>query len=121
MGVMPVSDQMWKQWERTVAKDLGGERTGPRGFSLPDVLLDDLAPECKYTRGGWPNGARWKKWINQAKHNAGLMSKPWAIFFCNAHGNGKPQEKYVILPYADYVYLYQQNRELINLKDKELT
>lgn len=102
---------MWKQWERNVAKDLGGERTGPRGFSLPDVLLDDLSPECKYSRGGWPNRARWKKWIDQAKHNAGLRDQEWAVMFCDAKGHGKKQEKYVVIDYDYFVELYTKENE----------
>lgn len=98
---------MWKHWERQVAKDLGGERTGPRGFALPDVLLDDLAPECKYSKA-WPNVARFRKWIEQAKHNAGLRGQPWAIFFCLAKGQGTKQERYVLVDYDYFLDLYNK-------------
>lgn len=37
-----------KAWEREVAKNLGGTRTGPRGKDLPDCIdVPLVAPECK--------------------------------------------------------------------------
>ncbi len=41
--------KQWKEWEREVARDLGGTRTGPRGFDVPDVidLPGGFSPECK--------------------------------------------------------------------------
>ena len=47
-SVRTVADKPWKAWERKVAKDLGGTRTGPRGHDLPDSIDAPLiAPECK--------------------------------------------------------------------------
>lgn len=41
-------DKPWKAWERKVAKDLGGTRTGPRGKDLPDAIdVELVAPEAK--------------------------------------------------------------------------
>lgn len=43
-----MADKPWKVWERKVAKDLGGSRTGPRGMDLPDCIDAPLvAPEAK--------------------------------------------------------------------------
>jgi hypothetical protein len=35
---MAKQSKQWKDWEREVARDLGGTRTGPRGFDVPDVV-----------------------------------------------------------------------------------
>ena len=105
-----MSDQSWKQWEREVATDLGGERTGPRGFAVPDVVgLDDVGVECKYTRNGWPNKSKWSKWMTQAKHNSEVNGYSWwGIFLCLGGGKGTKQEKYVLIPYDYFVELYMK-------------
>ena len=53
MSLQPKQSKQWKTWEREVASDLGGKRTGPRGEDLPDVmdLPGNFAPECKVTNG----------------------------------------------------------------------
>ena len=52
MSLPPNRSKQWKDWEREVARDLGGKRTGPRGFDVPDVvgLPIEFAPECKYQK-----------------------------------------------------------------------
>ena len=37
-----------KNWEREVAKDLGGNRTGPTGKNSVDVDYPHVGIECKY-------------------------------------------------------------------------
>lgn len=54
------SNPGWKQWERTVARLMGGVR---RGYSLrsgPDVITADWIPECKY--GEYVPSVLWKWW-----------------------------------------------------------
>lgn len=44
-----MADKAWKAWEREVARDHGGTRTGPTGRDTPDVTgVQLIAPECKY-------------------------------------------------------------------------
>ena len=45
-----MTDKLWKQTERAIAKRLGGERVGPRGKSTADVLTSRLAIEVKTRR-----------------------------------------------------------------------
>ncbi len=38
---------MWKDFERRVARSIGGRRVGPTGTATPDVISDWLRIECK--------------------------------------------------------------------------
>lgn len=122
--------QQWKAWERRVARDLGGVRTGPRGLGLPDVLdlPDGLAPECKYGKPTWflSEASRWlsatlRSAIKQAQTNApakprakqarpgatrqGDQAKvPWAVLLMEKGTS----TRYAILPYEYFVDLYRK-------------
>lgn len=91
-------------WEREVAKDLGGERTGPRGLGLPDVSAIEAphpfnlyAPECKYGQ----RLALREADIQQAIKNA--RGRRWGLFLREA----KTGRRMVALPYADFLILWE--------------
>ena len=101
--------QVWKAFERECAKDLGGTRTGPLGFGLPDVSgLSDLAPECKSQARLTLRG----KDIDQAIRNAGHVNKKW---WCLLLRENRTAKKLAVLPYEYFVELYT------NQKTKEVS
>lgn len=98
-------DKAWKVWERTVARDLGGERTGPTGRDLPDVTgINLLAPECKYQKRLAYREADWEQARENAK-NVGPMHMP-ALFLKERGG----QRIRVVMDYPDFVILYHLAR-----------
>ena len=96
---MPQSSQ-WKAAERKVAKDLGGKRTGPRGFNTPDVydVPGGLAPEVKYQGRLSLKAAD----IAQAEKNA--RGSKWALFLFKARSS----KKYVVVEYDYFLELYKK-------------
>lgn len=89
----------WKRWERNVAKDLGGTRTGPTGLGQPDVinLPVPFAPECKY---GAALSLR-KADMEQAKRNAD--GKPWGLFLMQKQTG----VKVVVLDYKFFLEMWE--------------
>lgn len=97
---------VWKVWERQVASDLGGLRTGPLGFGLPDVSgLPLLAPECKAQARLTLRG----KDMEQAVRNAGHVGKPWWGLFLRENRTAR---KVVVIPYEYFVELYNNQKDL---------
>lgn len=102
-------DKAWKVWERTVARDLGGERTGPTGRDLPDVKgIWLLAPECKYQKRLAYREADWE----QARENAEGVGLVPALFLKERGG----KRIRVVMDYADFLELYR----LANPKEEQL-
>jgi hypothetical protein len=97
MSRMKQSKQ-WKDWEREVARDLGGTRTGPRGFDVPDVidLPREFAPECKYQKRLSLKNAD----LEQADHNA--RGKEWALFLRESH----TARRYTVVPYKTFLKMW---------------
>jgi hypothetical protein len=95
MSLPPNRSKQWKAWEREVAADLGGKRTGPRGEDLPDVmeLTGGFAPECKYQKRLSLKDAD----LKQAHHNA--RGNMWGLFLREAR-SGK---RYVVVPYRTFL------------------
>lgn len=100
--------QVWKSHERSVAKDLGGTRTGPMGDALPDVILDGpLAPECKSMARLQLRG----KDMEQAIRNAANVGKPyWGLFL----RENRTARKVVVIPYDYFLYLYNRQTKEVN-------
>lgn len=98
MSLPPTRSKQWKDWEREVARDLGGTRTGPRGFDVPDVvdLPVPFAPECKYQK----RLSMKTEDIKQAIHNA--RGKPWGLFLREA----RTGRRFVILPYDIFLSMW---------------
>jgi len=94
-------DTSWKRWERDVANTLGGTRTGPQGEGLPDVLLHDLAPECKL-QGKLRLRSRD---LEQAQRNA-PEGKHWALLL-KERNTGR---KLAIVDYTYFVDLYLRSQ-----------
>lgn len=92
-----MADKGWKKWEREVAADLGGQRTGPQGKNLPDVSGIEIAPECKYYSALMLR----TRDLDQAKFNA--KEKPWVI---PMKAKGDRKGAIAILPYDFFVELY---------------
>lgn len=98
MSLPPNRSKQWKDWEREVARDLGGKRTGPRGFDVPDVvdLPVDFAPECKYQKRLSLKDAD----LKQAAHNA--RGKEWSVFLREA----KTGRRFVVVPYKTFLKMW---------------
>jgi hypothetical protein len=96
---------VWKVWERRVAGDLGGSRTGPLGFGLPDVSgLRDLAPECKAQARLTLRG----KDMEQAIRNASHVNKRWWGLFLRENRTARTV---VVIPYDYFVELYNNQKD----------
>ena len=106
---MATQSKQWKEWEREVARDLGGTRTGPRGFDVPDVidLPGGFSPECKYQK----RLALKTEDLKQAEHNA--RGSEWALFL----REGKTGRRFVVVPYNTYTKMWNE----IHTEDKEDT
>jgi hypothetical protein len=98
MSLPPNKSKQWKAWEREVAADLGGKRTGPRGEDLPDVmdLPGNFAPECKYQKRLALKSAD----LSQAHHNA--RGNEWGLFLRESR-SGK---RLVVLPYKTFLNMW---------------
>ena len=93
-------DKAWKAWEREVANDHGGRRTGPTGFDTVDVSgLKLIGPECKY------QGALAFKEMDmqQARDNAGKIGL-MPVVLLKEKGNGR---RAVRLDYGDWLTIYR--------------
>lgn len=92
-------DKAWKAWEREVAGDLGGTRSGPLGSDVPDVLdVKLIAPECKYM-------AKLKvteEDFQQATRNAAKVGKIGLL----ALKERGARRKRAVLAWDDFVKLY---------------
>ena len=95
---MTKQSKQCKDWEREVARDLGGTRTGPRGFDVPDVidLPREFAPECKYQKRLSLKNAD----LEQADHNA--RGKEWALFLRESHTG----RRYTVVPYKTFLKMW---------------
>ena len=103
MSLPPNRSKQWKEWEREVARDLGGVRTGPRGSDVPDVtdLPIDFAPECKYQK----RLSLKDKDLTQAKHNA--RGSEWALFLRESRSG----RRFVVVPYKTFIKMRDSNTE----------
>lgn len=106
MSLPPNRSKQWKEWEREVARDLGGTRTGPRGFDVPDVidLPEHFSPECKYQKRLSLKDAD----LKQAEHNA--RGNEWSLFLREAR-SGK---RYVVVPYKTFIKFWNSYTKDIN-------
>lgn len=92
-------DKSWKAWEREVARDLGGTRTGPTGRDTPDVSgIEFIGPECKYQG----KLAYKEADFTQARENAAKCGLKPALFLKERGGS----RKRVVMDYDDFVALY---------------
>jgi hypothetical protein len=93
-------DKAWKAWEREVARDLGGTRTGPTGRDTPDVSdVALIGPECKYQgKFGYKEAD-----FTQARENAEKVGRMPALFLKERGG----KRKRVVMDYLDYIALYK--------------
>jgi hypothetical protein len=80
-----MADKRWKRHEREKCRALGGERTGPRGFGLPDCVGLEVALEVKsYKRFVFLT----KDW-EQAVENAARIGKPPVLAVREAGRGGR--------------------------------
>lgn len=95
-----MADKAWKAWEREVAKDHGGTRTGPTGRDTPDVTgVALIAPECKYQ-----GKLLFKETdMEQARDNAAKVGLMPVVFLKEKQTNRRA----VRLDYADWLTLYK--------------
>lgn len=94
-------DQGWKKFERQVARDFGGQRTGPRGYGLPDVKGIPLAIECKHVS----KLTLRSDWLHQAETNA--KGTPWLLVMREKPGRGKKARTLVVMDYQQFLDLYR--------------
>lgn len=97
-----MADKSWKAWERKVATDHGGTRTGPRGFNLPDSIdVPLISPECKeYKRLALKQAD-----LDQTFNNA-LRGKPGVLFLKDKPGRGQKAQRYVVIPYEAWLTFF---------------
>lgn len=79
-----MSDKAWKVTERKKCKALGGERTGPRGFGLPDCVGLKVALEVKHRT----NFRFLKRDWEQAVENAARVGLP-PVLAIKERGRGR--------------------------------
>lgn len=93
-------DKAWKAWEREVARDHGGKRTGPTGFDTPDVTgVPLVAPECKYQ-----GRLAFKETdMQQARENAAKVGLMPVLFLKEKQSNRRA----VRLDYSDWLVIYR--------------
>lgn len=98
MSLPPARSKQWKDWEREVARDLGGTRSGPRGMDVPDVsdLPGNFAPECKFQKRLSLKDAD----LKQAEHNA--RKNEWSLFLREA----KTGRRFVVVPYKTFLKMW---------------
>jgi hypothetical protein len=90
-------DTPWKAFERRVAKQLGGNRTGPLGKGKSDVDGTSFSVECKRTSRLGINGS----WIRQARDQGRKEGRPW-ILVVSKHNDRRPV---VVLDFGTFVKL----------------
>jgi hypothetical protein len=105
MSMTQKQSKQWKDWEREVARDLGGTRTGPRGFDVPDVidLPQGFAPECKYQKRLSLKDAD----LKQADHNA--RGNEWSLFLREAQTG----RRLVVVPYKTFLKMWDAYKQEI--------
>ena len=98
MSLPPNRSKQWKDWEREVARDLGGTRSGPRGTDVPAVsdLPNGFAPECKYQKRLSLKDAD----LKQAEHNA--RKNEWSLFLREARSG----RRFVVVPYKTFIKMW---------------
>lgn len=96
-----MASNQWKVFEREVARDLGGERTGPTGKDSPDVinLPIPFAPECKYMQ----RLSLKTDHLRQAKANA--KGQDWGLFIREA----KSGRRVVVLEYKTFLKFWKHH------------
>ena len=91
-----MTDKLWKQTERAIAKRLGGERVGPSGKSTADVLTPTLAVEVK-TRKALP------RWLLDAMAQATAAAGDGRLPILVLHQVGQRHDgDLVVLRLADF-------------------
>jgi hypothetical protein len=95
-----------KVWERQVANDLGGVRTGPTGLNDPDIkdLPIPFAVECKYRQRLSIQNAD----LKQAHLNA--RGLPWGVFIREARSG----RRFVVLPYSVFLDFWKAKVDTVN-------
>ena len=79
-----MADKPWKRVEREKCTALGGTRTGPRGFGLPDCVGLEIGLEVKYVKKYVFLTADWE----QAIENAERIGKPPVLAVKEANKRG---------------------------------
>ena len=93
----------WKNWEREVATDLGGKRTGPRGEDIPDIDITDVGVEAKLQK----RLALKKIDIDQARDNA--RGLPWVLALKERKQPGSAVcRKVAVMDWYEYVRLRRE-------------
>lgn len=75
----------WKDLERRIARSLGGERTGPAGRAVSDVVGTPWSVEVKRSKGGVPE----RRMLDQAIEQGRKEGKPWLLVVAR-HGDRRP-------------------------------
>jgi hypothetical protein len=93
----------WKEFELWFAKQIGGERAGAVGREGPDVLHDELAPECKERKRPLQT---LKKYMAQADAN----SPPGRVPLVVLHTLGDSHNKdLVVMHMEDWLKLWREH------------
>jgi len=95
----------WKQYEREVARVLGGRRRPVTGIDRADgdVFTDTLEVQCKH-RLGEPPPKRLLSWLDDMRAVAHLRARIGIVAW-KRPGVGAAEESLVVLTLADFVRL----------------
>ena len=88
----------WKDFERRVATELGGRRSGPAGGS--DVVGVPWSVECKRSA----RGAILTSWLEQARKQGKREGRPW-LLVVGRHNDPSPT---VTLPFSEFLVLCRE-------------
>jgi hypothetical protein len=77
----------WKDLERRVCRDLGGERRGPVGRDMSDCVGIPYAVEVKRSSRAGPPVL--SAWVQQAKEQGAREGLPWLLVVAG-HGDRRP-------------------------------
>ena len=87
----------WKRTELRIARQLGGNRAGPLGASVSDVVGCKWSVEVKRSKRGVPEG----RWIEQARDQGRRERRDW-LLVVQRHYDRKP---IVVLEFAEFLRL----------------
>lgn len=92
-----MTDKTWKQFERRIAKRVGGRRLGPTGTDTADVVSPWLVVECKH-RSTLP------AWVQKALDKARRNAEPDQLGLAVLHEKGtRDVDSLVVLSLGDFL------------------
>ena len=100
-------DRAWKAAERSIAKRLGGKRSGPRGVAVGDVIAPGIVAEVKERKQlpAWLTGAM-QQAMKAARDGQGVCAPQLPIVILHVLGQ-RHDNDLVVMRLADFQALRQ--------------